>query len=366
MNWARYLVFTLDGFGFGASYLRELGSRPGYLIVIYDMMMKRAHNRILIYVLLTFTTFSVLQFFILDIIDTRRYLSHILAFCLFIYVCLSDSNRKIDYKIGAIIYLIILLACNVFPFVGELFKKLFSQSLGLTPFYYGLSSEPSYFGVGVFISGMIIYDGYLKLKKLRMIFLIVTVLVCGYINILVDSKTGILAILLSIIFMAFFKNKKIFYIFSAVLILIVIANFSNIEQHVVNRSFMIRGVSSLCALEIFTQNPLFGVGVAQYSDNIQQCNSYFPLLSSIQEFEYTTSQANRFSTYTVPSRVLAELGVIGFILYVLCICYIFKNVNRKCLLSVCCSGAFISLNLTQDTYLLPFMPVLVEIIRSNK
>lgn len=360
MNFIRSFFIFVDGFVPGAMLLKELGSRPFYLYLLTKLFKFRV--RINQLVLLAISIIIVLlQPIVISIGDYFRYISHSILF--FIWLSVSFGMIKLDLDVRKIhilaiaSYFLAVIFSNLFDEFGMLTCSMFSHACDVKKFIHsGLSSEPSYLGIGILIC-------CIRLFHKRKHVLYFSIFLSLFFFAMVSSKTGLLAIFIFIIFLV---AKKISMIAASIIVsTLLFLSWDELQTFMIDRSFLIRGFSTLCGFDLFYKFFPVGVGAGQYSQSVHYC-AFLPDLVEQQEFDVFTMQS-RLSTYTLLSRLAAEFGVLGVILY---LAWLFKMINyvltsRSSILPLLVA-LIVSITFTQDSYILPFFAFLMLSIEFEK
>ncbi len=363
MSTFKYLLCCMDGFVFGASILRELGARPGYIYVVFQDALKKRHNRCVILMLGCTSILFISQLNFLELHDTFRFLGHSLAFVIMISVlCSRRATNPLIYFWGACSYLAFLFLSNAFPFFGDVLCSGFSQECAKFNVKFGISSEPSFLGVGVFLSLALVLSKFNSSSYYSKVSYSILYGLGIFVAFYVNSKTGMLAILISGLMESAFRSKFVFIVGSALALLALSLYASVLLDFSIDRSFLIRGYSSLCAIDLFLQNPIIGVGAGQYSYNLQYC-SFFGDLVAVQEFTIGATDS-RMSTYTLPTRIAAETGAFGLLIYIFSVFFVMSRVKGKSTMVCVSVGCYFGLIVSQDSYILAYVPVIIEVLNS--
>jgi O-Antigen ligase len=207
------------------------------------------------------------------------------------------------------------------------FLRYYNDSTYVTPRLRGFTQEPSYLGMVISTIYPFIFNNYIKKFSFFSFFLFFGIWVCLLFSL---SKVGILTCL----FLTFFlitinlKNKlyALFIVFVpvALISLIIPLDFLLSSNSLylgqwsnsgVDSSSVMRFGSMLAALRLFFENPLIGVGLGQSGFFIPK---YYPdwIWTSPEALEY--SQASYYGatpTFSFIPKLLAELGLIGFLFF---------------------------------------------------
>lgn len=358
-----YLVATIDGFALGSTIFREIGARPIYLILSpYFLMLALKSKKVISFILLFFVI--LIAFFLAhDVPDIFRYVSHSAAFLMMI-LSLSDGVRLTKagiysgYKLGAYLYILLFLLGNSSLILKRFLCDNFSQACQSHLTSYGISSEPSFLGIGLFISVILIATHSIFSRLLGML---AALIICIYLS----SKTGLLSILIALtVYVLLRKEKKCTFILGSLFVLTMIVFGSQFDNFVVDTSFLIRASSSACALEVFSDNIFTGVGFGQFTYHINNCTIY----QSWGVLEPTLSETgNRASTYVLWTRLLAEGGIIAFLIVIYLVLRLYRRLNKEAsFLKIYAFSAIIALTFSQDSFLVPYIPLLVGLILTPK
>ena len=352
------LLFTLshiDGFNL-LPLLKELGSKPAYIFfVIYRII---HHNKIPFFTMIFLSIYFLAFFLFVDVKDIFRYFAHSMLFMFLMLALLKppylDFRR---FSLISVLILLFLLLSNLFTEIAFFSCEFFSQNCHVSKkISHGITSEPSFLGLSFSLLLYIVFFSKKKPNKNKVFFLFwlgISVTFCIFIN----SKTGILAFLILLFILLYRSTRKRYLhliIFPFLFLLVLDINY--FEDFVVDRSFLIRGSSSLIALDLFVQNPFFGVGMGQFSEYVYQ-SAYYNLWFSVQEKSVFLGES-RLSTYILFTRILAEGGVGLFIIFILALAMVMRksvnDLNSTVFFSFILASFF-----SQDTFL-PFMLIILR------
>lgn len=357
IDFLRFLINLVDGFVPGANILKEVGSRPGYIIYLLELVRNRYNKNVVIVLGLVFI-FLICQALMLDVKDMFRLFAHGFAFMLFTSLCLGLTKTSAytisSIKFGAMTYILVFIITNMYSQAGSYFCEFFSQSCSSHRLKYGLSSEPSYLGIGLIICIGVIVE---RIHTLHVMLLFLVV-----IFIIISSKTGLLAITLFYILYYFINNKPVFILGLVGAFVLLAINFDSfLFGFLFDISFQIRGLSSLCGIQMFLSNPFIGVGIGQFSHNIESC-TYYSQLAVLQPLDSANFES-RLSAYTVVARIMAEAGLLGLMTFLFLVRSVFMKTRMEDAKHILWISAFVALLFTQDSYILPFIPLLVSFLK---
>lgn len=383
-----FLLAPIDWFSPTGLILREAGAKPFIpflLIILLINFIKNPSNSsrqilkidysyaFLIMLLIGLVAFTITSSFLPEKVEYKK--SQIaqfvnqssmlmITFLCIKSLCIEINNRNINIPrfifISSIIHIIFVLL--EFIFIDK--KSFFGLSLFKTNLAIerpsGLMSEPSYFGVFAAISASILL--FCKEKSKYHFF---TAWALILIAILIKAKTFfpvfVLILFYNMISTKITKSKIITYIF---LLPFITASFYILIEKTAaldlseNLSSAMRIGSAFLAANVISEGyGLLGIGTGQF--HFFYSYEYFPdflFLSTEAINQADPSVDFRASTFNFFLRILLEIGLLGFIIFLLTVIKILKpnisqNITPEKILLI---GALAFL-LTQDTYCYPYL-----------
>lgn len=306
-----------------------IGRIIGLMVLFYfiiDLLIDRAVDLRLLWILLIITimnSFSTL--FSYDIISSFNiYL--MLTFHMGVFFALS--NMKLNFCL-----IRKLLSLSSFLLI-IFFAYIFLSNLGE---FYGIGISISKdinknrFAMGLVITGIISFFNIYENNFLKRMMFFVSYLLDVYILFLSGSRTATIALLLGsfVYFVYMIKNNKImhniylvFVLFLIIIIIFVILSNSTfyeniIERYALSNMIVSKGAFRLIGWEndikyVIPNNLLLGTGLGSVSETKAQMS--FDL--------------NPVPAHNIIISLISQVGVIGFILYIILFVYIFLKVNK--------------------------------------
>lgn len=254
------------------------------------------------------------------------------------------KSMQLFYKIfNAFIFSFFIISCfGIIQFVAGLIgiDLLVSQwwAYGRLPRINGFNYEPSYYATYTIIGWSILlyfyYHGFIKQKKYKLYFYVITISI-----LLSSSRMGILVMVIALLIL-FFKDilmlkvraESVNFILVSVVCLLLLAtlfviNFDNLK-------FLFSGIgifetsshssserlrNQLQTLAIFLDSPLVGYSLGGVSSAIASLNNVE--VSSQDE-------AKQYEAVNTLVEVLAASGIVGFIFFVIFFLLMFKNAYK--------------------------------------
>jgi len=287
----------------------------------------------------------------------------ILFYCQVIYYVEDYNVLKKIFKIyiNAYVFLVFICIIEIFnycftnPVTTFLFNFWHNSSTGsgvfdlfipvliergAFPRLRGLLSEPSVLGMYVVISFFFIllirntYKSYsLKVKILP--YLLILILIFSF------SRSSQIIFFIGLFILFIFKfnlYQKINRLILATFFILLVLPFfiSPVRQSISeieklkgsDNSKIVRNINMMTSINVFKNNWLFGVGMGNfgfyYSDNVDKnVNLPYEILATIEPQNMRWPVTNNFAT-----RILAELGLVGFLLFLAFYFYVFSIVFR--------------------------------------
>lgn len=370
-----FLIFisTIDWFDY-TGYLRELGARPLNLVFFVLPILLLSKNNIkskhvsVILILLFLPVFissigylinynSIYDFsYYRDKVD--QFLFQIIMYLVFlinVFTIYTFCNKK--HLLNILNYFRICILLN-FLFILLEFFNIFPNLIDLFRVYQtierpsGLHTEPSYASFSLIFFSLPLYIYGKKYDKVYLILSFIYILIF-------NAKTGMFVFILSLFLYFIIINRKYFFIIFVLLtlpVLLLLFDF-NIND---NLSIIMRLGSAHLSFNVIVEyfHTLFGIGFGQF--NFLYLKEFAPdyLFLSFEGREYLSGMnKSRAPTFNLYTRLLVEVGIIGFLFYLLALYLIVKrllfynsNLSRILLL---CLFMCLSFLLTQDGYSFP-------------